>query len=153
MLLWRLSIKRFADSFDGGYGKFYDGRWNSKGHPVTYCSTSPSLCVLEKLVHIEDIRLLPPLVMVCYEVPDNIVCEQITLEALPGNWRRNETWTQNYGDVWHETNKTAIIIVPSVIMPIQASPDKNAVINNNNVEAQRITILEAYEFHLDERLL
>jgi RES domain-containing protein len=36
-----------ARSFDGGYGLLYDGRWNTAGHAVTYCATSPSLCLLE----------------------------------------------------------------------------------------------------------
>jgi RES domain-containing protein len=56
MLLWRLSGLRHASSFDGGYGLLFDGRWNTVGHAVTYCAISPSLCVLEKLVHVEDSR-------------------------------------------------------------------------------------------------
>jgi hypothetical protein len=52
MLLWRLSGAQHAK--DGGYGLLFDGRQKTVGHAVTYGSTSPSLCVLEKLVHIED---------------------------------------------------------------------------------------------------
>jgi RES domain-containing protein len=59
MILWRLSAERYVRVFDGGYGRLYQGRWNSAGHPVTYSSTSPSLCVLEKLLHIQDPNLLP----------------------------------------------------------------------------------------------
>lgn len=59
MLLWRLSIRRYASIFDGGYGLLFDGRWNTVGHAVTYCATSPSLCVLEKLVHIEGSGTAP----------------------------------------------------------------------------------------------
>ena len=54
MQLWRLSGAAHARAFDGGYGLLYPGRWNSAGRAVTYCATSPSLCVLEKLVHVED---------------------------------------------------------------------------------------------------
>ena len=75
MLLWRLSGVAHARTFDGGYGLLFDGRWNTAGHAVTYCSTSPSLCVLEKLIHIEDPQLMPPLVMVRYDVPDNLATE------------------------------------------------------------------------------
>src|SRR5258708_39409735 len=63
MLLWRLSGLQHAEAFDGGYGLLYDGRWNTVGHAVTYCATSPSLCVLEKLVHVQDPALLPELVL------------------------------------------------------------------------------------------
>ena len=56
MLLWRLSGVQHAEAFDGGYGLLFEGRWNTIGHAVAYCATSPSLCVLEKLVHVEDRR-------------------------------------------------------------------------------------------------
>src|SRR5699024_3699145 len=102
MILWRLSIKRLARVFDGGYGMLHHGRWNTRGHPITYCATSPSLCVLEKLVHIEDPRLLPALVMVRYEAPDDLIMETLTLSDLPSDWRLREDWTQQRGDRWHE---------------------------------------------------
>ena len=69
MLLWRLSGLRHASAFDGGYGLLFDGRWNTVGHAVTYCATSPSLCVLEKLVHVEDPALLPELAMITLRRP------------------------------------------------------------------------------------
>jgi RES domain-containing protein len=87
MRLWRLSGRQHAESFDGGYGLLYDGRWNTTGHAVTYCATSPSLCVLEKLVHIEDPALLPDLVMLTYDVPDYLACEIVAFEELPNRRR------------------------------------------------------------------
>ena len=59
MRLWRLSNAEDAERFDGGYGLHRDGRWNTRGRPVTYCATGPALCLLEKLVHVEDLALLP----------------------------------------------------------------------------------------------
>ena len=59
MRLWRLAGAAYADRFDGGYGLDHEGRWNERGGLVTYCSTGPALCVLEKLVHVEDTGLLP----------------------------------------------------------------------------------------------
>ncbi len=50
MRLWRLSGRQHTASFDGGYGLHFDNRRNGAGHAVTYRATSPSLCVLEKLV-------------------------------------------------------------------------------------------------------
>jgi len=98
MLLWRLSGRQHAAVFDGGYGLLFDGRWNTAGHAVTYCATSPSLCLLEKLVHIEDPALLPDLIMVTYDVPDSLAIEIIALADLPSDWRRQEALTQQRGD-------------------------------------------------------
>src|SRR3974390_617379 len=98
MLLWRLSGVQHARTFDGGYGLQFDGRWNTSGHAVTYCATSPSLCVLEKLVQVQDPDLLPHLIMVRYDTPDNLAVDTIAFRELPDGWRREEGWTQQRGD-------------------------------------------------------
>src|SRR3954447_5618763 len=100
MLLWRLSGRQHARAFDGGYGLLFDGRWNTVGHAVSYCATSPSLCVLEKLVHIEDPTLLPGLVMIRYEAPDSLALGTVTRDQLPDDWRADEAATQQRGDAW-----------------------------------------------------
>jgi RES domain-containing protein len=41
MILWRLAGQQHAGAFDRDYGFLYDGRWNTVGHAVTYCATSP----------------------------------------------------------------------------------------------------------------
>jgi RES domain-containing protein len=38
MRLWRLSGIQHAGALGGGYGLFFDGRWNTIGHAVTYCA-------------------------------------------------------------------------------------------------------------------
>ena len=86
MRLWRLSSARRATDFDGGFGIFNDGRWNTRGRAVTYCSTGPSLATLEKRVHVADPALLPPQVMVAYDVPDGISLRRIEIDELPADW-------------------------------------------------------------------
>ncbi|MFU0507255.1 RES family NAD+ phosphorylase [Pseudaminobacter sp. NGMCC 1.201702] len=100
MRLWRLSSLRFAEASDGGYGLRFGGRWNSVGRLVTYAATSPSLCVFEKLVYVEDPELLPTLAMVAYEVPDDTPLISRALAELPDGWRRRESFTQRIGDEW-----------------------------------------------------
>lgn len=152
MLLWRLSGPQHATAFDGGYGLLFDGRWNTIGHAVTYCATSPALCVLEKLVHVEDPMLLPDLMMVRYEAPDHLAVEALDLKALPGDWRRQEAWTQRRGDDWHDALATPLLRVPSAIVPIEASPDVNVVINHKHPAVAGIVIVAVEPFILDPRL-
>jgi RES domain-containing protein len=153
MQLWRLSGVAHAENFDGGYGLLFDGRWNTAGHAVTYCSTSPSLCVLEKLVHIEDPALMPPLVMVRYEAPDDLAVETLAVADLPDGWRAAESWTQSRGDRWHEAAETPLLRAPSVIVPLDRSPDVNVLINHRHPAAAEIRIARAEPFALDARLL
>jgi RES domain-containing protein len=153
MLLWRLSGVEHAPTFDGGYGLLFDGRWNTAGHPVTYCATSPSLCVLEKLVHIEDPDLLPPLRMVSYDVPDDLAVETLLISALPDSWTRQERWTQQIGDEWCASLRTPLLSVPSASAPIEGSPDVNFVINHRRPDVARIRRIKDEPFSLDMRLL
>jgi RES domain-containing protein len=152
MLLWRLSGTRYARALDGGYGLHFDGRWNTIGHPITYCATSPSLCVLEKLVHIEDPALLPPLTMVTYEMPDDAEIEIVSLDHLPEDWRLREGLTQQMGDAWHQGRSSSLLRVPSAIVPVASSPDLNVLINHAHPAVAAIKIVAADPFVLDPRL-
>jgi RES domain-containing protein len=152
MQLWRLSSARHARDFDGGYGLLYNGRWNTRGRPVTYCATVPSLCALEKRVHILDPALLPNQVMVEYEAPEDLPKREITLADLPADWGRRETLTQRIGDNWFEAGRDTLLVVPSVIVPLAAAADRNILVNHRHTGAARIRTVSAISFTLDPRL-
>src|SRR5215831_1157481 len=111
MQLWGLSSERRARDFDGGYGLFNDGRWNTRGRPVTYCCTVASLAALEKRVHVADPALLPPQVLVTYEMPDSISSRTIAVDRLPRDWTVRETRTQAIGDQWLDSKAEVLLFV------------------------------------------
>jgi RES domain-containing protein len=152
MRLWRLSSERRARDFDGGYGLANDGRWNSRGRPVTYCSTVASLTALEKRVHVADAALLPPQLLVAYEVPDRISRRTIEIGDLPAGWELREAYTRRIGDRWLDLQAEALLFVPSVIMPIADVPDRNVLINHRATDAGAIEIAAIRPFALDPRL-
>jgi RES domain-containing protein len=152
MRLWRLSSLRRARDFDGGYGVSNNGRWSTKGPPVTYCATVPSLAALEKRVHVADPGLLPPQALVEYQVPDDIPAHAISISDLPSDWTTRETQTQALGDTWLDQSAQTLLLVPSVIMPIAAAPERNVLINHRHTAAARITIAAVSAFTLDPRL-
>lgn len=152
MRLWRLSGLQHAAAMDGGYGLLFDGRWNTVGRPVTYSATSPSLCVLEKLVHVEDPTLLPKLAMVSYDVPDDIPVDSRELADLPDDWRQREALTQEFGDEWLDGLSAVLLFVPSAIVPIADGPDQNVLINHRHPAAAEIKIARIDPFELDVRL-
>lgn len=152
MRLWRLSSLRRARDFDGGYGLANNGRWNTKSRPVTYCSTVPSLAALEKRAHVTDPALLPPQALVEYDVPDDLPTRTIAIDSLPRDWTARETHSQALGDEWLDKATEAVLVVPSVIMPITNAIDRNVLINHRHDGAARIAISTVVPFTLDPRL-
>lgn len=150
MRLWRLSGAEYARSFDGGYGLQYDGRWNTRGRPVTYCATGPALCLLEKLVHVDEMP--DDTMLVCYEVPDQLPIDDLSLDELPSGWRRDESRTRALGDKWLRSSSTCLLRVPSVIVPVAGSADRNLLVNHQHRAVDRIRISSVERFDYDSRL-
>lgn len=152
MLLWRLSSARRARDFDGGYGLHNDGRWNTRGRPVTYCASVPSLAALEKRVHVADPALLPPQMMVAYHVPDDVTRRALRFDELPADWPARQTYTQKLGGEWLDAAAETLLFVPSVVMPLAQAPERNVLINHRTAGAASIEIAEVTPFTLDPRL-
>ena len=153
MRAWRLSLERYASRLEGGFGLAQAGRWNSLGKRVTYAATTPSLCVLEKLVHLDLAVALPEdLVLVEIEVPDAGGIVRLEPADLPEGWARDELITRRIGDAWYEERGSLALSVPSVILPLTDVADRNLVLNHDCVGAARLHILRAEPFRLDQRL-
>ena len=59
MIVYRL-CKAVYSALDGEGARLWGGRWNSAGRPMVYAAASPSLAVLEVLVHLDlPAELLP----------------------------------------------------------------------------------------------
>ena len=153
MQLWRLSGADYAERFDGGFGLAHDGRWNGRGRAVTYCSTGPALCVLEKLVHVDDPALLPDeMRLVRYDAPDDLTVEEVSLDRLPDGWPGNRGLTMTMGNVWLDGVSACLLRVPSAIVPIADTGDRNVLINHRHEDATRIAISRIETFRCDPRL-
>ena len=153
MELWRLSDADYAERFDGGYGLVCEGRWNGRGRPVTYCSTGPALCVLEKLVHIDDPALLPDeMMLVRYDAPDDLAVEEVPVDGLPELWRTDRAVTMRIGNGWLDGISACLLRVPSVVVPVRDTRDGNVIINHRHAAATRITISRIETFRYDPRL-
>lgn len=154
MRLWRLSRPEDAERFDGGYGLAHAGRWNRLGQAVTYLSSVPSLCVLEKLVHAGDVELFPDVhCLVRYEAPDNIGVEVYEPGApLAAGWDLDESATQALGWSWYAFSAAPLLRVPSVIVPTIETGDRNYVVNHRHSESARIRREEISYYRFDARL-
>jgi RES domain-containing protein len=138
-------------SLDGSGGLRAPGRWHTRGHRIVYCAPNPATALLEVLVHAEiDIEDIPvSLRYLEIDAPDSISIETVNVETLPGNWRSHQEATRRTGDEWLRSGRTALLRVPSVIVPMTW----NIVINPRHPESTQIRIIHTYEHGIDPRLL
>ncbi|GAB2557613.1 RES family NAD+ phosphorylase [Spirosoma areae] len=116
MELYRVTRQKYEQDLSGNGAAVYGGRWNEIGQPALYAASSRSLAILETLVHIHQSQ--PPVdyrIVVLY-VPDTVPLTSITSRELPANWKADETYTQQRGSEWLNTNESLLLRVPSVIV-------------------------------------
>src|SRR5579863_1898301 len=145
MTLWRASNHA---SLDGAGGLRASGRWHSQGKRIVYCAPNPATALLEILVHAEiDVQDIP--VTIRYleiEAPDSIPAESVDAGAAAG---RQKEKSRQAGDEWLNSRRTALLRVPSVIVPATW----NILINPAHPESSQIRIVRTHRHAFDRRLV
>ena len=149
MRVWRLCRKRHA-AFDGEGARLAGGRWNRRGTPVVYCSATLSLAVLEYFVNLPGGLAPPDLVSIAADVPDALSSESLEAGALPRNWRRYPApeALAELGTRWVREGKTAVLAVPSVVVP----QERNYLLNPAHADFKRVLVGKPNPFSLDLRM-
>ncbi len=145
---WRLAREEFADdAFSGEGARLYGGRWNHKGLPAIYTSECLSLAVLETLVHLKPIDLAKGYVYFKIEIPEEVAIHEIPPSSLPDNWRDvpSPESTKDIGTEWLKSGETALLKVPSVIVPVEF----NYIFNPLHPDFKKIKIGSPETFTLD----
>jgi len=132
--VWRICSRRHQ-RFDGEGARLYGGRWNYAGTAVVYTSASLALAALELFVHI-DVDLLPN--------------ETVKAASLPRNWRRYPALEslKDIGTNWAARGSTAILTVPSAIIP----EEQNYLLNPAHRGFKQVRLRRSIPFHFDPRM-
>ena len=147
---WRIvKAKHAATAFSGKGGADSGGRWNSRGVAVVYASLTKSLAVLESLVHLN-----PPVrfKFVAFRLEFDDTClESFPLKKLPPDWQVEPPppSTQQIGDVWVREARSAVLALPSAIIP----SEPNFLLNPAHPDFKKISIGKPESFAFDPRLL
>ncbi|WP_415034070.1 RES family NAD+ phosphorylase [Azonexus sp.] len=148
--VWRITTARFAQTaFSGEGARLYGGRWNPKGWEVVYTTESQSLALLELMV--QDDPLRAHYVLIPAQLPADLPETRIEVDQLPPGWRTIDARDvlQDLGLAWLEGGQTAVLNVPSAVVPAERS----LLINPRHPDASRIVIGEAQSLQTDTRLL
>ena len=147
---WRIvKEKHAATVFSGEGARLYGGRWNSAGVSLVYTSGTKALAALESLVHLN-----PPVTFTYVAIPiefDDALAETISQAHLPAGWTDEPPppSTKAIGDLWVKQARSAVLELPSVIIP----GEPNYLINPAHPDFKRIVIGKPEPFSFDPRLL
>lgn len=147
---WRIvKAKHAASAFDGEGARALGGRWNSPGKRVVYTSENAALAALEMLVHLGRMSILPSYVVIRCDFDEKLVTD-IDRRKLPPNWRTFPAppALPAIGDAWIASGKSAVLRVPSAIVP----GENNYLLNPAHPKFGRIAFGAPEKFELDVRL-
>lgn len=72
MNIYRITKSKYTSDMSGTGSRISGGRWNSRGNPVIYTTSTSALAMLEALANFKSTRAPLNLVLVEYFVPDHI---------------------------------------------------------------------------------
>ncbi len=127
------------------------GRWHTRGRRVVYCSESPAAALLEILVHFElDVRELPTRYrLLKLHAPDDLVVAVVAPADLPADWLDRTDLTRAAGDRWLQASRSALLRVPSAVVP----ETFNVLLNPGHQQAAHVAVAKVTEHAIDPRLV
>ncbi|KGM33269.1 RES family NAD+ phosphorylase [Inquilinus limosus] len=154
--VWRIATDTpsyEADDLTGAGAKATGGRWNSPGVPAVYTSQTRALACLETVVHLNASGLPLNRYLVRVEIPDTVwaAARQETAATLPVGWDAEPAGRASiaFGTAWIRSGSSALLIVPSVIVP----EELNVLINPLHPDSARISAAKVRKWIYDPRLV
>jgi RES domain-containing protein len=147
MILYRFSRSEYANSISGEGARLKGGRWNSKGFPVIYTSSTISLSLLELLIHSVSYEEIQSNVLMQIEVPD-LPAKTLTKISLKQNWQMDIDYSRFIGNEFLKNKESLLLKVPSAIIP----DEHNILINPEHSGFKKVLLVSAKIFEFDGRL-
>lgn len=147
MRLWRIS-----DHVDlsGEGGLFESARWHLQGRKVVYLADHPASALIEVIAHLEvDPDDFPDTYQLfAVDMADEIAFEAVETGDLPSDWPDLLATTQGLGDAWLTKSESALLRVPSAIVPFAW----NWLLNPVHPDWSKARIAEVVRARFDPRL-
>ena len=153
--VWRIAADtaRYpADDLSGGGAEATGGRWNARGHAALYASTTRSLACLETVVHLNAGGLPLNRYLVELAIPEALweAAQHETPASLPVGWDAEPAGRASiaFGTRWLRAGRSALLILPSVIVP----EERNILINPQHPASRGIAARKVRRWLYDARL-
>ena len=146
--LYRFAHEKYKDDLSGEGARLYGARWNSKGYPVVYTSTTISLSLLELFIHKASYDEIVSNFLITIEVNIEIEIPEIKQSKLKAGWINDESNTRWMGDEFLKSRSSLLLKVPSAIIP----EETNVLINPKHPDFKKAKIKTSRAFEFDARL-
>jgi RES domain-containing protein len=152
LVAWRIVQRRFAkEAFSGEGARRYGGRWNSPGIAIVFTAQSLALAALEILVHVDSEKLLAKYLAIPVTIEENLVIHLDASEELnlPRNWHAQPASmaTRHLGDKWAREGNSAVLRVPSAVIPSES----NFLLNPAHADFNKLIVGKPATFEFDPR--
>ncbi|MGB0064579.1 MAG: RES family NAD+ phosphorylase [Terracidiphilus sp.] len=154
MQVWRICRALFAaEAFSGEGARRFGGRWNSRGMPMVYASSSLALAAIELFVHLDPNQQPDDLVYVSAALPAGEPLRSVAEKDLPASWWLMENSagleaTRALGDAWVKAGESLAMEVPSAAL----RPERNVLINPAHEAVKEIVVADPVPFVFDARM-
>ena len=147
MEIYRICLAKYASELVASGNP---GRWNLRGQLVIYAAGSRALACLENVVHRSGEGLNSLFKVICINVPDALLIEELTLDQMPPDWQlpRHYARCQPLGTAWYQRQTAAVLRVPSSII----AHEHNYVLNTRHPDFGQIRIVGREDFEFDSRI-
>lgn len=119
--------------YSGEGARLYPGRWNRQGDGVIYTCEHLSTAMLEKLAYLGELPSGQDYITIT--IPAGTSYEVLSVAKVPKWDRPNHRVSQKFGRAWFKAQRSAILIVPSVLV----RTERNIIINPLHPDAAKIT--------------
>lgn len=141
-----------ADDLSGAGAKATGGRWNETGSAVLYAAESRALACLETVVHLGAGGLPLNRYLVALDIPDDLWANarRETPTSLDVGWDAEPAGRVSIrlGTDWLAAKSSALLIVPSVIVP----EEFNLLVNPAHPDAGGVTAKKVRRWTYDPRI-
>jgi len=152
--VWRIATDTpnyASDDMSGEGARLTGGRWNRMGNPVVYSAQSIALACLESVVHLEFGGLPLNRYLVRIDIPVKVWQQRTVFDAAMNiGWDASPAGkvSLDAGDTWLNLRQTAIMQVPSVIVP----EEHNILINLIHDDVRTFAVSKLRKWAFDHRL-
>ena len=147
---WRIVKEKHAKSaFSGEGARIFEGRWNSAGVRMVYCSENLALAALEILVHTQPVTMRDK--FRAFRVTfDETLMTIVDLKKLPRGWNAQPPGpiSKHIGDEWIKLGRSAVLALPSVLVLLE----RTFLLSPKHRDFAKIKIKDAGVFVLNPRL-